>query len=98
MYSDHSTSPPPGRLIAWLGIAVGLTAILLGVHALKPFGTPSHAVSKALEALTTGDAARLRADERLGFQRRAESEIKRRGEAEYARILGIFDKEAQLGD
>jgi hypothetical protein len=100
MYPDHSSHEPPqpGRLIIWIGLPVGLALILLTVHSLRPFGRPAQTVRKALEALATGDAARLRSDERLGFQRRAELEIKRRGEAEYARVLGIFDKEAQLGD
>src|SRR5581483_891587 len=100
MYPDNSSSneSKPGRLILWSAVLVVLVVLLLGVHALRPFGRPSQTVHRALEALSTGDAARLRGDERLGFQRRAEREIKRRGEAEYARIMGIFDKEAQLGD
>ena len=99
------TSPHPladfreRRRILWCAaLPVALVSLLLTVHLLLPFGRPSATVHKALEALATGDAARLRSEERLGFQRRAEREIKRRGEAEYARVLGIFDKEAQLGD
>jgi hypothetical protein len=106
MYSDHSSSsslgsaepPRASRLIVWIGALMFLALALLVVHAVRPFGRPSQTVRSALDALSTGDAARLRSDERLGFQRRAEREIKRRGEAEYARILGLFDKEAQLGD
>src|SRR5258706_14949391 len=101
MYPDPSSPQEqsrPGRLIVWIAAPVVVAGMLLGAHALRPFGRPSSTVRRALEALSTGDAARLRADERLGFQRRAESEIRRRGEAEYVRILGIFDKEAQLGD
>src|SRR6476660_7222347 len=99
------TSPQPladfreqPRLLWCAALPVALVSLLVTVHLLLPFGRPSATVHKALEALATGDAARLRSEERLGFQRRAEREIKHRGEAEYARVLAIFDKEAQLGD
>lgn len=86
------------RLLWCAALPVALVSVLLTVHLVLPFGRPSATVHKALQALASGDAARLRSEERLGFQRRAEREIKRRGEAEYARVLAIFDKEAQLGD
>lgn len=86
------------RLLWCVALPVALVSVLLTIHLVLPFGRPSATVRKALEALATGDAARLRSEERLGFQGRAEREIKHRGEAEYARVLAIFDKEAQLGD
>src|SRR5262245_46923857 len=98
MYTDNFEPPKTGRLIAWTGVAVALVVVLLGVHFIRPFGRPTSTVRRALDALANGDAARLRGDERLGFRHRAEMEIRRRGEAEYARTLGLFDKEAQLGD
>jgi thiamine transporter ThiT len=88
----------PGRLIAWIGLPILIALLLLAATALRPFGRPSSTVRKALDALATGDAARLREDDRLGFKSRAELEIRRLGTTEYARILGLFDKEAQLGD
>jgi hypothetical protein len=98
MYPEQSSTFSPGRLIAWIGATAAVAMILLGAHALRPFGRPQSTVRRAIAALAAGDAARLRDDERLGFRHRAELEIKRRGEAEYARIFGLFDKEAQLGD
>src|SRR5439155_17160206 len=86
------------RLLAWTAVAALLGGLFLVGHLVRPFGRPAQTVAKALLALASGDAERLRAEERLGFRQRAEREIKRRGEAEYARVLGLFDKEATLGD
>jgi hypothetical protein len=86
------------RLIVWGAIPAIIAVVLLVVHFVRPFGRPSNTVDKTLAALAAGDAAKLMSEERLGFKQRAEMEIKRRGEAEYNRILAIFDKEAQLGD
>ncbi len=99
MYPENPESnESPGRLMVWLGVLAVLAIMLLAAHALRPGGRPQSTVRRALEALASGDAAKLREDERLGFHERAEREIKRRGEAEYARIMNLFDKEATLGD
>jgi len=99
------TSPQPRlalgdlrRLVLFAAIPFGLAAVLVTVQLVRPFGRPANTVAKMLDALASGDAARLRSEERLGFRDRAEREIKARGEAEHRRILSIFDKEAQLGD
>ena len=101
MTSPHALAPAPNglrNLLLWTTIPALLAGILLVLHFVRPFGRPVQVVQKALEALSAGDAERLRSEERLGFQRRAEREIKRRGEAEYTRVLAIFEKEAQFGD
>jgi hypothetical protein len=99
------TSPQPRlalgdlrRLVLLCGIPFGLAAVLVVVQLVRPYGRPTNTVGRMLTALATGDAERLRSEERLGFRDRAEREIKARGEAEHRRILAIFDKEAQLGD
>ena len=69
------------RLLWCVALPVALVSVLLTVHLVLPFGRPSATVRRALEALASGDAARLRSEERLGFQGRAEREIEapRRG-------------------
>ncbi len=101
MTSPHALAPAPHgirSLLIWTTIPAVLAGLLLGLHFVRPFGRPVQVVQKALDALAAGDAERLRTEERLGLQRRAEREIKHRGDAEYARVFGIFDKEAQFGD
>jgi hypothetical protein len=97
--APHDLTPPePKRLLLFTAGLVLLAGILMLVHLVRPFGRPVQVVNRALEALSAGDAERLRSEPRLGFQHRAEREVKQRGEAEYARVLAIFEREAILGD
>ncbi len=95
-----ASSPPSsgGGLVVWTAAAGGLALLLLVVHALLPYARPVRVVDRAIAALQAGDTALLASEERLGWKALAESESRRRGEVEYARVIGLFDKAAALGD
>ena len=101
---DESPHTAPQRLARLPGPTLGLALwagsalVLLGAHLIRPFGRPARTVSAMLDALSSGDGNRLRTEEGLGFQHRAEREIRSRGETEYARVLSIFEKEERLGE
>lgn len=88
------------RLFPYLAVTTaGIVAagILAGMHVTREYGTPKATVAALVETLKSADLARLTTAKPLHFAERVDAEVVARGEAEYQRILAIYEKQRRLG-
>jgi len=97
MGSTQETGAVRGNplLTAAIGIVLGLS--LVAAQSFRAHGTPGRTVSGLVSALADGDLDDLVGEEPFHFAGVVESEIAVRGDAEYRRILDIYETQRYLG-
>lgn len=104
-FSPAAAPPPPMRTEAagaaqWLltSALAGIAGIALSIAGFAGQHThPRGAVRHWHAAMSAGDVAALRSDERLGMRAWTAGLVSELGERDYQRVLGVYDNASRLG-
>lgn len=96
----HLEAPPPAiwrRPEAWMATAAFVAGIALSSMSVRPHDHPAGAVRRWAAALARGDVATLRRDGSLGSRVWMDGLVHELGEADYQRVLGIYQRSGEAG-
>ena len=91
-------APPLWRRPAlWTGSASLLFGLLLAALGYLPYSHPTTTIRQWAAAMSQGDVAKLRSEQKIGARAWINTLVAELGDADYRRVIEIYDRAAQSG-